>query len=353
MDNYKIDENYFLNIYDDNNNNLVITKELLFNIKNHIFFQPYNKNFSEKITDLNSSLSIISFKFCNIPVEIFDSPINCNFIKMEKEILVFSNVHLKLILNKIQYDNPYYLENEQKFILNEEKINSLEHHQLAIINREEKVRDLIEQYYNELNILYSENFKLGISTYEFISVNFNKYFLIKGNLKNKFYYFQTLERTIVEDKINDFLKNDNENLLGFCGPYGIGKSITSLFIQKKLYFNKKISAYINLKYYYNKNIEYKEKAITFIKECYFLVDNSEDLFNIYESITLIEINIWKMITILMKYLNKKNKKDCFLIIDQYKKKYDIEKNLKNLIKNFKVIIFSSIKFNTKYKSNNF
>ena len=294
----------------------------------------------------------ISFSFCNIPFEFLDPPVSCKFIKEGKIIPVYSKLHLKLILKHINYNSPYYLENGKKIILNVENINLQNVKHLIIINDEEETKKLISNFYNELKQLYNNEYKLDKSTYEFITVNFNEYFHINVNLKSKFYYFNTEERGIIFEEINKFLEiNNKEKLLGFCGPFGIGKSITSLFIQKDLYFsNKKKSVYINLKYYYDPKIKDEEKEKAFIKECYFLVDNSEELYDIFQLITLQKKNIWIMIVDLIDYLFRKNKKEFFLIIDQYKQKFDEENNLKNLTQKVKIIILSSI--NDKDVKNN-
>ena len=43
------------------------------------------------------------------------------------------------------------------------------------------------------------------------------------------------------DNIKTFISDNeiNDKILAFCGPYGIGKSISSLYIQKDLYNRKK------------------------------------------------------------------------------------------------------------------
>jgi len=344
MDKYTIDENYFLIINVGDDNKLKITEELIEQMKYHIFFNKSKKFKEEKITNIECDAIAISFNFCNIPFKFLDPPVSCNFIKEEKKIYVYSRIHLKLILKTMNYNSPYYLDKDKKIFLNVEKINLLNKQRLIIINDDDKIKKFISENFNELKNLYTDEYELGKTTYEFITPNFNKYFGITIDLKKAFFYFNTEERRFIFGEIYQFLEKDNkEKLLRFCGPYGIGKSITSLFIQKDLYFsNKKKSMYINLKYYYNPRIEDEEKEITFIKECYFLVDNFEELYDIYQLITLYKKSIWIMIDDLVNYLFKKNKKEFFLIIDQYKQKYDKEKNLKNLTQKVKVIILSNI-----------
>ena len=344
MDKSEIDENYFLIIYANDDNKLKIEKNMLIEMKKLIYLSENKKFHNEKITNVICKSKTISFSFCNVPFEIFDPPLSCNFINEGKIIPVYSKLHLKLILEKINYNNPYYLENDKKIILNVDNKDLPSITKLIIINDGEENKATISNLYYEIKKLYTNEYELGKSTYEFITVNFNEYFHISVNLKSKFFYFNTEERGIIFEEIHKFLEKDNkEKLLGFCGPYGIGKSITSLFIQKDLYFsNKKKSVYINLKYYYNSEIKDEEKEKAFIKECYFLVDNSEEFYEIFQLISFKKKNIWIMIEDLVDYLFKKNRKEFFLIIDQYKQKFDEEKNLKNLTKTIKIIILSSI-----------
>ena len=344
MDKSEIDENYFLIIYANDDNKLKIEKNMLIEMKKLIYLSENKKFHNEKITNVICKSKTISFSFCNVPFKIFDPPLSCNFINEGKIIPVYSKLHLKLILEKINYNNPYYLENDKKIILKVDNKDLLSITKLIIINDGEENKATISNLYYEIKKLYTNEYELGKSTYEFITVNFNEYFHISVNLKSKFFYFNTEERGIIFEEIHKFLEKDNkEKLLGFCGPYGIGKSITSLFIQKDLYFsNKKKSVYINLKYYYNSEIKDEEKEKAFIKECYFLVDNSEEFYEIFQLISFKKKNIWIMIEDLVDYLFKKNRKEFFLIIDQYKQKFDEEKNLKNLTKTIKIIILSSI-----------
>ena len=344
MDKSEIDENYFLIIYANDDNKLKIEKNMLIEMKKLIYLYGNKKFYNEKITNVICKSKTISFSFCNVPFKIFDPPLSCNFINEGKIIPVYSKLHLKLILEKINYNNPYYLENDKKIILKVDNKDLLSITKLIIINDGEENKATISNLYYEIKKLYTNEYELGKSTYEFITVNFNEYFHINVNLKSKFFYFNIEERGIIFEEIHKFLEIDNkEKLLGFCGPYGIGKSITSLFIQKDLYFsNKKKSVYINLKYYYNSEIKDEEKEKAFIKECYFLVDNSEEFYEIFQLISFKKKNIWIMIEDLVDYLFKKNRKEFFLIIDQYKQKFDEENNLKNLTKTIKIIILSSI-----------
>jgi len=100
MDKCKIDENYFLIIYADDNNKLKIDKNLLNEMKKHIFLYENKKFYDEKITNLKCNAKTISFSFCNIPFEFLEPPVSCNFIKEGKIVSVYSKLHLKLILKK-------------------------------------------------------------------------------------------------------------------------------------------------------------------------------------------------------------------------------------------------------------
>ena len=146
MDKCKIDENYFLIIYADNCNKLKITEELLNEMKEHIFFF-FCKEFSEgKISNIICDETTISFEFCNTPFTVLDPPASCNFIKEEKIINVYSRLHLELILKKLKYNSPYYLEKNHKIFLDVKNINLLKEPKLIIINDEDKNKKLISNY---------------------------------------------------------------------------------------------------------------------------------------------------------------------------------------------------------------
>ena len=70
-------------------------------------------------------------------------------------------------------------------------------------------------------------------------------------MKNKYeksdvnYFFSSMNRFSLLKDILNFLQSE-EQIFSVSGPLGIGKTFTSLFIQKQLFKEKMISVYINL-----------------------------------------------------------------------------------------------------------
>ena len=265
----------------------------------------------------------------------------------KKNIKIYSELHLKLLLKKINYYKPYYINKEtnEKIIFNESKINLLTIPELTIFETDKYYR-YIETIFENMNNLYSKDYKEGESTYNYISLNFNKYFGVNVNLDNKFYFLPSKERNIIICKMESFLTHPNqENILAICGPYGIGKSVLSLFLQKYMFVEKSIkSLYINLKYYFVKQKEsnFKEIIDTLITECFFLVCNNIELLELYNIIKKENSDIWILIHKIKKFLKEKKKEDYFFIIDQYKNLFDKDHNLYFISSDTKVFLLSSI-----------
>ena len=280
-------------------------------------------------------------------MEIFEIPKICYLSKENIKVPIYSIIHLKLILSKIKYQKPYFInKREEKVFLNDVEINKLDLNKLSyiVINDTFELKEEIKKYYDNNIKIYSEEYIFGKSTYEFISPNFNKYFKIKVDLNKKFFYFNPEERNNLFIDIVDFAVSEKKNqLYPICGPYGIGKSIMSLYLQKYLYNRYQIkSLYINLKYYHTQNLDYKELTDTLFKECFFLVENETELVELYNLIKEENKYIWALLAIIRDYLKKKKKKDVLFIIDQYKMKYDEQLNLSVIIKDIKVLLISSI-----------
>ena len=172
---------------------------------------------------------------------------------------------------------------------------------------------------------------------------------------NEFIYYNTKERKEFEGKFNNLLGKRKE--LGFCGPYGTGKTITLLktiisdIDKKYLYINlgtvndldneelKKLLKYEIIKLFSKKTLSKDEnQKNTVEKTAYDKIVNfinnlkNKDIFSLLENIIL--------------EMNKVEYADVYFIIDQYSSKYDIdEKKIKQLIsKNTKnhIIICSSM-----------
>ena len=353
---YSLNEDLVLTI-NVGENKLGITDDLLSDIRAKIFFFP-DENFSESITNLKLSDSKIHFKFKGEQVELLEKPIECKLSKENKTISIFSLTHFNLIIQKIKYNSPYYIQDNKKIFLNNNNISLPEQEESIEIKELTKNEQLLFNFYYDQSVLYSKTYKLGNSTYEFISFNYKDYFRINVDKSKKFFYITSAERSRMYKEIKRFISDNeaNEKILAFCGPYGIGKSVSSLYIQKELYITeKKNSLYINLKYFYNNSFSFDEKRLTLLKECYFIINNSQKhLLDIYSLLNEDKKDIWIMIDIIINYLFNQNKKDFFLIIDQYKKKFDENNNLKSLKQKIKVVILSSIndkdvKLNLMYK----
>ena len=354
MAKYTINENFDLIIKVDNDK-LKITDDLLGELK-LVFFKK-GENYSESITDLKYIDKKVSFNFKGKLVELLKIPIKCQLSKENKTISIFSLIHFKLIIEKIEYNFPYYIQDKIKIFINKNNISLPRIHMIEIKDLS-KNEQLLINFYNDQDKLYSSSFVMGDSTYEFITFNYKEYFRINVDKSKKFFYLETTDRQIMYDNIKSFISDDetNDKILAFCGPYGIGKSVSSLYIQKDLYIKeKRKSLYINLKYFYNNAFSNDEKILTLIKECYFIINNNQKhLLDLYNLLKEKEKDIWIMINIIIKYLFEENIKDFFLIIDQYKKKFDVKNKLQSLKQNIKLVILSSIndkdvKLNLIYK----
>ena len=232
----------------------------------------------------------------------------------------------------------------KKIHLDNEEIDEFDSPYLIKFETNES-NEFIEIIYKKLNNLYKDPYRYGKSTYNYISMNFNKYFRLNINLDDKFYYLFSIEREDLISNVKYFIMNPSiDNIFAICGPYGIGKSILSLYMQKLLYYEyKKKSLYINLKYYCNKgtNKNFNEMINTLITECFFLIPNKNELLELYRILLKENVNIWILIKKIKVFLQKKEENDYFLIIDQYKKSFDEGFYLYNISKDIKVFLISS------------
>lgn len=101
---------------------------------------------------------------------------------------------------------------------------------------------------------------------ENLSPNFKKYIMNNKEQKSDLIYlFSSMDRFSLLMKLSIFLKSQ-EQIFAIYGPFGIGKTFTSLFIQKQLFKEKIYSVYINLENEENMN----DLKQTIIKEIFFL-----------------------------------------------------------------------------------
>ena len=128
------------------------------------------------------------------------------------------------------------------------------------------------------------------------------------------------ERSSLEEKIVTFVEKKDESIFPIVGPYGIGKSLTALIIQKNLYLKGIKSLYINIKYYLQ-GIPFMNKLETLINECFYLCSSEEDFISYHILLNGKNYNnIWQYLKDI--YDNIKDYKNFLFIIDQYKKSYD-------------------------------
>jgi hypothetical protein len=184
---------------------------------------------------------------------------------------------------------------------------------------------------------------------------------------NTFVYFETNERNKFLNCITRLF--GMKNIIGFCGPYGTGKTITLLkfLIQSDL----QRVFYINLWTVENtssdelKNL-FKYESIKlfggniFDKEDLFCPQSEKDIYlNIIKEIeNFNDKNIFILLENIIKYLNQiQEQQKFYLIIDQYSSKYDEHnKSLKQLLKgnkNKNIYFIISSSMNNEDIRNNF
>ena len=123
----------------------------------------------------------------------------------------------------------------------------------------------MNEKYNQFNLdSISKSIKL-----ELISVNIEKYFAYNNtnniNLEKVLQIFNSSVRVDIMEEVKKLL-NNNEKYYAICGPFGIGKSFTSLILQKLLYSDGIKTLYVNL----SNQEEISNLKMTLIKESYFL-----------------------------------------------------------------------------------
>ena len=221
-------------------------------------------------------------------------PIKCTITinQIKKEIFVYSLKHLKLIIDNLgkEYKNPYFYSSYYKkdILINDANFGEKDFSYESSIEIKDKKNEgnieKIKSFFKELTILYDSKDDF---TYEFISPNFNIYNHkdIPFQLKDKFNYIYSDKRKSLEYEFRAFINNDSEMLYPICGPNGIGKTITALRIQKLYYLQGVKSLYLNLKFYFKKPLkDFDLKINTLIKECFYFVENEEQLIYLYNEI---------------------------------------------------------------------
>ena len=296
-----------------------------------------------KISEIKSEGIVLDYETIG---KKFDIPkVICDKIKIKKEI-IFKRIYYdrQLLFNIpqiIQFidtklKSKIYRAFTKEFII--KKLEELNFINPIIIKRN------IEMPYSELDGVLDnvEDIKLIIQDKEII--DYEDYFkkeikndtILKGkDLTDNFeFYFKypdpNEEFQLIESGkrclFYDFKNKMNKKIFGICGPMGIGKSTTLLFLVKF----KDCYCYFNIKALYDKGynfIFWKEKLL--LKEIAYALskkyeyDKFKKLKSRLEKVT----NFWNGIIEAIKFFIM-DKIKMNLIFDQYKEKYD--KNYKNI-----------------------
>ena len=336
---------------------LNLNDELIFN-----YYEPKHQEFNlnslyndneldfkkcEVFNNYYSTVNHVTFRLSNTSIKLFSYKCNCRFTKYNINRDIISNQHLTQLLKKYKFDNPYFYST-----ITEEDIY-IKDNDIDIVDNQIEIKESsLDIYFDNLLITNNklkekyDNISSSIpKTYELISVNFNKYFDLNIDLNEEFIFFNSVKRSELFHRIFKFLKNNRKiMIIAISGPYGIGKSLTSLVLQKHLYLNKIKTLYINLKYYYKSHIEWNMKIETLISELFFLILDDDGLKGLITEVKQKNSrNIWDCLLLITNNLKEK-KFEYLIILDQYQESVDINGNLKYLrdIANIKIFLLSSI-----------
>ena len=358
---YSLDKEYNL-VFKDNSGNEVTIKE---DIKDEIKYDEL-VSFPEG-TKLKEDIMEVQFYKIIFPdgsiLKVFKDPVNCQFKGYNKEIDLYSYEHLKLILEKLKYNCPFYFSDfyRKKIYIDINKISETNINVDAHIEILDKIDDVnkIKNIFKELESKYTKG-EINYD-YQFLNPNYNKYYPNSDNLLDKFKYLNSNIRSRILYKVEYFVNNNSHNdistsinkddliieendpyLLPICGPHGTGKTVTALYIHKYLFLKGIKGIYLNLKYYSKEDISLEDKIEVLIKECFFIVENENELLELYNK--LIRLNkFYPAIFIITDFIEKRISKNnnIYIILDQYQDKYNFTDILK-LITKIKIFLLSSI-----------
>ena len=316
---------------------LTINSDFLNNIPKN--FDLVNINYSYYHLIMPNQQKIILYMF----------PIYCFLKNKSVDFILYSDKQLELVLEKYEYITPYYYSQieEDIIIIDKDKISQLDiyAHKRIEIDEKNNISFLknVKTIFSHLDNIYKNNENLKNITNEIICPNFNLYYSYKyKELSNEFNYINTSDRISLLAKFEKFINKPKERIYAICGPHGTGKSITSLFIQKYLFYRNISSLYINLKYYlYLPYYNWDEQMETLLKECYFMVKNSSQFDEIAVLLLTKCTNIINALINLNEYILKNNI-ESILILDQYQNKYDKNKEIIKQQNWKKILVLSSI-----------
>ena len=312
--------------------------------ENREFYEDNIQIYPELKYELEDPSFILNFEYKGNKFSLFMNGIKYNLFDKDINGVLYSFTHLQKILEKYNYKNPVYCQKSQyefQPLVEPEKIKDFNFLDEIIIKEKiddevyKKIYDSMTAIYNKTNInIFKKNIKLKL-----LSVNLNKYFFNNDkdmNLDNELPIFKSPLRLEIFSKVKNLL-NSKDKIFAICGPYGIGKSFTSLLLQKYLYLGKINSIYVNL----SNNEEISKLKETLIKESFFLNLGQTDFVFLANKITYYKVNnIWDIISLIDDYCREKQIK-FLLILDQYKRKCDPNENLLKL-KVDNIFLLSSI-----------
>lgn len=350
----EVDQSYKLIFKMNNEKSIVIDEQLLEKLENG------DKSSLPNNTVVHENLAFFHIIFDNnIKIKIFRYPVECKFIDMEASIKIFAYEHFKAILEKKLKENiyhyPYFYSqlSYEMIYIDMNKIDDLSincYKYIEIKNKDIKeLRAKTKLIFTSLNSLYSKNKDESLLdiTYNGISPNFKYYYpKLKIELTDQFNIIPGQSRLEFGYKMKKFLQNKTTYIYPLCGPHGTGKSITALYIHKKLYSDEIKGLYLNLKYYSQKYIKLDNIIDVLLNECFFICDNEGELIDLYKKF-LLKKNFLELMEIIGGHIRVKNngKKEndikIYIIMDQYQKKYNMD-NLFNYFSGIKIILLSSI-----------
>ena len=313
--------------------------------ENGVLYNDNIKIYPELICNPEIS-NILKFNYKGNEFQLFVNGIKYNIINKEVKGVFYSFVHLQKIIDKYDLKNPIYRkksENVFHSLKEPEKIKKFSISEEIFIkeapneNVFKEIYDSIQKKYSNINLnSISKNIKL-----EVLSVNVEKYFAFihtkNLNLEKVLQIYIPSVRVDVMEEVQNLIKKDEDKYYAICGPFGIGKSFTSLILQKLLFLKGYSTLYVNLS---NKE-EISNLKMTLIKESYFLLLDKEKFLLLANEISKNDLNdIWDILLLIDKFCYE-NFINFLLILDQYKSRRDIKKNLYKLNVT-KIFILSSI-----------
>lgn len=281
----------------------------------------------------------IIFYFYNylLELELFD--LN---LKKNKIVKICSTYEIYNIINQKNKINFYY---------GNKKIHNYNITPLMIKNNKISLtyyQETIEKinFANKYKFIYTKD-------KSFSPIIFDKYFYTYfpeldtfENINKKFQYIKTKKRQELQMFISSYLQDNN--IIKFTGPSGIGKSFFLLYLSKTtnnyLYLNFAVMNYLLST---NQNIKLINLLISALNRLNLSEKNTTHLNEYFEKLTIVDID--HIVKYLINYLMEQ-KMPIKIILDQFKMKYfmsweDFENDFQKKERTTKLIICSSINDN--------